>query len=71
MAMTAEERGRAAEDTVAALRAELARLGLTLPSLRVDPLTMAAEAPYPLVELGRCNLDTAMRLVAVLRGAAK
>ncbi|MGA4841159.1 hypothetical protein [Streptomyces sp. G45] len=65
--MTAEERGRAAEETVATLRTELTRVGITLPSLRVDPLTMAAEAPYPLVELGRCNLDTAMRLAAALR----
>ncbi|MER7515118.1 hypothetical protein [Streptomyces sp. NPDC126499] len=61
---------RTAQDVVTQLRAELAAHGVTLPSLGVDPLTMAATAPaYPLVELGRCNLDTARRLVSVLAEA--
>ncbi|MEU7278931.1 hypothetical protein AB0A69_09170 [Streptomyces sp. NPDC045431] len=60
------ERLRAAEEVVDQLRSELKELGLVLPSLGVDPVTASSEAPYPLVDLGRCNLDTAMRLVAVL-----
>ncbi|MCP9944288.1 hypothetical protein LUX12_04975 [Streptomyces somaliensis] len=66
-----KERLRAAEEAVARLRDELLRAGVVLPSLRVDPVTTASEAPYPLVELGRCNLDTAARLAAVLEGARK
>ncbi|MGW7089285.1 hypothetical protein ACWGH2_38190 [Streptomyces sp. NPDC054871] len=68
MALTAEERVRAVEEVVRQLRAGLAEAGVTLPSLRMDPLTAAAEGALPLVELGRCNLDTALRLAAVLEG---
>ncbi|MEV3990610.1 hypothetical protein AB0J57_17040 [Streptomyces sp. NPDC049837] len=60
-----------AEQVVAQLRDELRRVGVILPSLRVDPVSAASEVPYPLVELGRCNVDTAMRLVDVLRGAGR
>ncbi|MFH8609191.1 hypothetical protein ACH4D5_17110 [Streptomyces sp. NPDC018029] len=69
MALTAEERVRAVEDAVRQLKAGLAEVGVTLPSLRIDPLTAAAEGTLPLVELGRCNLDTALRLAAVLEEA--
>lgn len=55
-----------AEDVVTRLRGALGALGVVLPSLRVDPLSAASDEPYPLVELGRCNLDTAARLIAVL-----
>ncbi|MET7359388.1 hypothetical protein ABZS76_13140 [Streptomyces sp. NPDC005562] len=68
MALTARERVRAAEEAVRQLREGLARAGVTLPSLRMDPLTAADEGALPLVELGRCNLDTALRLAAVLEG---
>ncbi|MFJ8697396.1 hypothetical protein, partial [Streptomyces roseolilacinus] len=64
-----KERLRATEEAVARLRGELLKIGVVLPSLRVDPVTVASEAPYPLVELGRCNLDTAVRLAAALEGA--
>ncbi|QUI32386.1 hypothetical protein H9W91_17090 [Streptomyces alfalfae] len=67
MALTAEERLLAAEEAVRQLRESLAGVGVTLPSLRVDTLTAAGA--LPLVELGRCNLDTALRLAAVLEGA--
>ncbi|MEU5898048.1 MULTISPECIES: hypothetical protein [Streptomyces] len=67
MALTAEEQVRAAEEAVLQLKAGLAEAGVTLPSLRVDPLSVASEG-LPLVELGRCNLDTALRLAAVLEG---
>ncbi|MET9427396.1 MULTISPECIES: hypothetical protein [unclassified Streptomyces] len=66
MELRSAERLRAAEEVVDQLRSELRELGVVLPSLTVDPVTASSEAPYPLVDLGRCNLDTAMRLVAVL-----
>ncbi|GHH85866.1 hypothetical protein GCM10018793_55470 [Streptomyces sulfonofaciens] len=62
---------QAVEDVVTRLRGALAALGVVLPSLRIDPLTAASEEPYPLVELGRCNMDTALRLVAALGEARR
>ncbi|MET9776900.1 hypothetical protein ABZ023_21975 [Streptomyces sp. NPDC006367] len=56
-----------AEATVKELRAALAEAGITLPSLGLDPVSLAREAPCPLVELGRCSVETARRLAAVLR----
>jgi hypothetical protein len=56
-----------AEDTVKELRAALAKAGITLQSLGLDPVSLAREAPCPLVELGRCSVETAQRLAAVLR----
>ncbi|MEO3978676.1 hypothetical protein [Streptomyces sp. CAU 1734] len=66
MAVRSAERLKAAEEVIDQLRTELGAMGVTLPSLRVDPVSLAGESSYPLVELGRCNLDTAMRLAAVL-----
>lgn len=63
-----QERLRAAEQTVERLREGLLRAGVVLPSLRLDLVTMTSESPYPLVELGRCNLDTAARLATALEG---
>lgn len=65
------ERLRAAEEVVAQLKAGLGVVAVTLPSLRVDVVSLASEAPYPLIDLGRCNLDTALRLAAVLQGLEK
>jgi hypothetical protein len=56
-----------AEETVEELRTELAEAGITLPSLGLDPVSLAREAPCPLIELGRCSVETARRLVAALR----
>ncbi|CAM5269262.1 Secreted protein OS=Streptomyces tendae OX=1932 GN=GUR47_09845 PE=4 SV=1 [Streptomyces tendae] len=56
-----------AEDTVEELRAVLAEAGIVLPSLGLDPVSLAREAPCPLVELGRCSVETARRLAAALR----
>lgn len=64
----AAERVRTAEETVVRLKADLAALGVTLPSLRVDPVSCAGNEPTPLVDLGRCNIDTAVRLCEVLAG---
>ncbi|MEU0665510.1 hypothetical protein ABZ508_05015 [Streptomyces lavendulocolor] len=55
-----------AEEAVTELRAALERAGITLPSLGLDPVTCAAEVPRPLVELGRCTVETARRLAAAL-----
>ncbi len=49
------------------LRAELAKAGIILPSLGLDPVSLARKAPCPLVELGRCTVETTRRLAAVLR----
>ncbi|MEU9319008.1 hypothetical protein [Streptomyces sp. NPDC048295] len=64
---TAESRVRAAEDVVARLKDGFSGVGITLPSLRIDPVSCAGSDPMsPLVDLGRCNLDTALRLSVVL-----
>ncbi|MPY64818.1 hypothetical protein FNH08_49030 [Streptomyces spongiae] len=56
-----------AEDTVEELRQALARAGIVLPSLGIDPATLAREAPCPRVELGGCSVAVAARLAAALR----
>ncbi len=48
------------------LRAALKNAGITLPSLGVDPVSFADRKPRPLIELGRCNLETAEKLTAAL-----
>ncbi|MER5945156.1 hypothetical protein ABT127_03745 [Streptomyces sp. NPDC001904] len=58
-----------AEETVNGLRSALATAGIVLPSLGLDPGSIARTAPCPLVELGRCSVDAAARLAAVLRSA--
>ncbi|MFJ8858643.1 hypothetical protein ACIRD8_09420 [Streptomyces sp. NPDC102451] len=74
--MTATERRkeaagrvRAAEDAVARLRDGLAGVGVKLPSLRIDPVSCAGNEPTPLVDLGRCSIETAMRLSVQLEAA--
>ncbi|MER5747304.1 hypothetical protein ACFV97_34605 [Streptomyces sp. NPDC059913] len=63
----AEGRVRAAEDAVTRLKEGFSNVGITLPSLRIDPVSCAADdSSAPLVDLGRCNLDTALRLSTVL-----
>ncbi|SFY35755.1 hypothetical protein OH786_15125 [Streptomyces atratus] len=63
----AEGRVQAAEDAVARLKEGFSGVGITLPSLRIDPVSCAGSDPVsPLVDLGRCNLDTALRLSVVL-----
>ncbi|WP_406861684.1 hypothetical protein ABZO31_14865 [Streptomyces sp. HUAS MG47] len=65
------ERLRAAQQVVDQLKAALDAVDVVLPSMGVDPLTIGGSgpaAPYPLIELGRCNMDTARQLVAVLSG---
>jgi hypothetical protein len=61
-ALCAEE----AEEVVKELRAALAKAGISLPSLGLDPVSLAREAPCPLVELGRCSVETARRIAAAV-----
>jgi hypothetical protein len=71
MAKRAQERVRATEEAVGQLREGLGAVGVVLPSLRIDPVSAADGGPHlPLVDLGRCGVDVALRLVAVLHGAA-
>jgi hypothetical protein len=59
---------RSTEEVVVSLREALKGVGVALPSLCVDPVTGAGDEPFALVQLGRCNVRTAERLAAVLRG---
>ncbi|WP_455356370.1 hypothetical protein [Streptomyces sp. SYSU K217416] len=60
-----------AESAVVELRDALARAGVVLPSLGVDPLSYADPTDRPaLVELGRCTAETARLLAAALPGEA-
>lgn len=65
------EKIKEAEVAVGELREVLARIGVTLPSLRLDPISCAYERPRPLVEFGRCTVETAQRLTTVLREAGE
>ncbi|MFJ8694389.1 hypothetical protein [Streptomyces roseolilacinus] len=65
----AAERIREAEEACEELRAALSGAGVTLPSLGLDCVSLAADPPYPLVELGRCAPRTARRLARALSGA--
>ncbi|MEU8762288.1 hypothetical protein [Streptomyces sp. NPDC048659] len=56
---------------VEALRGALAAHGIVLPSLGVDPVTLAGRTVRPpLVALGNCGVATARQLAEVLRKAA-
>ncbi|MEV7670350.1 hypothetical protein ACWDNT_02200 [Streptomyces sp. NPDC000963] len=56
----------AAQEAVAELREALASAGITLPSLGLDVVTLAADPPRPLVELGCCTVETARLLAAAV-----
>jgi hypothetical protein len=53
-------------DTVRQLNEALAAHAIVLPSLDVDAVSYASLTGLPLVELGRCNTETALALAAVL-----
>ncbi|WP_051796765.1 hypothetical protein [Streptomyces sp. NRRL S-87] len=57
-----------AEEALAELKEGLEAAGITLPSLRLDPVSSAGNYPRPLIDLGRCNPATARELAAALRG---
>jgi hypothetical protein len=58
---------RNAEAVCNELNAALRGLGIVLPSLWVEPGGYASVDLRPLVQLGRCNLDTARKLLSALR----
>ncbi|MFD7559041.1 hypothetical protein ACFV9E_31475 [Streptomyces sp. NPDC059835] len=70
MVLSPQERVRAAEEAVQQLRESLAGVGVVFPSLGVERVSAAGTYGLPLVDLGRCNLDTALRLAAVLHERA-
>lgn len=70
MVLSPKERLQAAEEAVGQLKAALGGVGVVFPSLGVDPVSAAGTYGLPLVDLGRCNLDTALRLAAVLHERA-
>ncbi|MEU8775080.1 hypothetical protein [Streptomyces sp. NPDC048606] len=70
MVLTPKERIRAAEEAVGQLKEALDGVGVVFPSLGVDGVSAAGTYGLPLVDLGRCNLDTALRLAAVLHERA-
>ncbi|WP_406860818.1 hypothetical protein ABZO31_10300 [Streptomyces sp. HUAS MG47] len=55
-----------AKEVIEELRTALERNGIVLPSLGPDALFLAAAYSGSLVELGRCTVETARRLAAVL-----
>jgi hypothetical protein len=60
---------RQAEAVREELAVAMSGVGVLLPSLGLDVPTVAACHAVPLIDLGRCNLETARRLAAVLRDA--
>ncbi|MEU8886455.1 hypothetical protein [Streptomyces sp. NPDC048442] len=48
------------------LRAALERAGIVLPSLGVEATSYTREVGCPLVDLGRCTVDTARRIAGAL-----
>ncbi len=70
MVLSPQERMQAAEEAVQQLRESLAGVGVLFPSLDVERVSAAGTYGLPLVDLGRCNLDTALRLAAVLHERA-
>lgn len=68
---SAVEKLKAAEGLCADLNTALREAGITLPSLCVEPCGYADANPRPLIQLGRCNVETARALLAVARTAAQ
>ncbi|WP_149184984.1 hypothetical protein [Streptomyces sp. TRM49041] len=69
--MASAERIREAEQACDELRAALTEVGVTLPSLGLDCVSLAADPPYPLVELGRCAPGTARQLAEALSAGVR
>ncbi|WP_406068801.1 hypothetical protein OG372_12855 [Streptomyces sp. NBC_01020] len=61
---------RDAESARDELRDALTAADVLLPSLGLDPVSLASDYLPPLVELGRCNPDVARRLAEILRRRA-
>ncbi|MQY11961.1 hypothetical protein SRB5_20890 [Streptomyces sp. RB5] len=63
-------RARDAEWVRDELREALEGVGVRLPSLGVDVVSYAGAGPLVLIELGRCNMATALVLASVLRSGS-
>jgi hypothetical protein len=68
---TAQPHIQAAEETIRTLREALASAGLRLPSVTLDPASCARDVPAPLIDLGRCDVDTARRLAEAVATSAR
>ncbi|MFD7863425.1 hypothetical protein [Streptomyces sp. NPDC057682] len=64
---TADNTLRNAERVRDELRDALTAAGVKLPSLGLDIASCAGPVPVPLVDLGRCNVETARALAAAVR----
>jgi hypothetical protein len=64
---TAGEKVRDAERARDELRDALHEAGVRLPSLGLDAASCAGPAPLALIDLGRCNVETARAIAAALR----
>lgn len=62
---------RDAEQARDELRTALNRVGITLPSLSLDGVSLAGDFPRPLVDLGRCTPEIARRLAEAVRKCAR
>ncbi|MFH8556470.1 hypothetical protein ACH4GP_10900 [Streptomyces celluloflavus] len=60
-----------AEEACDELCDALRDVGVVLPSLGIDLVSCTSEILRPLVDLGRCNVDTARRLTAALKGRTR
>lgn len=64
---TATEKVRDAERARDELREALKAAGVQLPSLGLDIASCVGPAPLTLIDLGRCNVETARALAAALQ----
>lgn len=60
------ERFPKCHDQLRTLQEALAIAGISLPGLQLDPQSFQDGDGIPLFQLGRCNMQTAQALVAVL-----
>ncbi|MQY14193.1 hypothetical protein SRB5_43550 [Streptomyces sp. RB5] len=67
----AYEKVRDAESVRDELDRALRAAGVALPSLGLDGVSCAGLVPYPLIDLGRCNVTTARALTAALQGETR
>lgn len=64
---TAGDKVKEAERARDELRDALGAAGVKLPSLGLDAVSCAGSTPHALIELGRCNVETARALATVVR----
>lgn len=67
----AAKKVRDAEAARDELGAALKTAGVTLPSLRIIPLSCTEESPRQLLDLGPCTVETAHQIAAALECATR